>query len=547
MNNLFLETCRRRLLAVALVVAAAVTPVVSAQSAEEKWNPNAPRNEETFRAIIKAGAEPNRDVRARVAWVLGLMEQPEAVATLKKLAQDDSAEVRAGALFALRDLLPRGSIVEVKLDVPVGFALLRLAALDVASHLKFDQRVKLIEAALSAPEPAAALDREKAVRALTLDDPAAVRDTLKKTMQDAHALVRAATVVSLAVGNDDEAVSLVLAGLAEMDRADSFLVRAGACKALGLMKTDKGADQLYAAVADTHYYVRRSAIEAIVARKDPQGLPAIQRQATEADYTIRVAACQAMGAIIRKPSSPVLAGRLADDVPEVRAAADDALKLFPPELAYEALHEWVDYKDRTETRERVWRLLGEYGYEGSREVAWTHLNDPDAFVQVDALRILRKLADRRIIPHVKGLLKLNMKRMKNSPPPEGAIEESFLAATLFQLPDCVPGAIFIFKSAIVPPMAEPIYVPADTTVIAALEYVRVIKATEAIPAMKSLYNYAMEMRSDSLVKLSSVLHEMTGEDFPVPEVKKHEKPKGVYFIDIRKGGEEVDEGDAAGE
>jgi len=67
-----------------------------------------PRNEETLRAILKAAGESNRDVRDRVAWVIGRIGRRDTLSVLEELAQDEVVGVRAAALTAMTQLLPAG-------------------------------------------------------------------------------------------------------------------------------------------------------------------------------------------------------------------------------------------------------------------------------------------------------------------------------------------------------------------------------------------------------------------------------------------------------
>jgi len=496
---------------------------------EEKFRP--PRNEETYRAIVAAARESNRDVRARVAWVLGQTGREDAVPVLERLLNDPAPEVRAAALRALCELVPAGKEVPFAPDVPIKEPTLRVAALTAAAQLRFPQRRAVIDAAMDSGRPS---ERALAARALRLDTPKESRPALLKLLEDSHPLVRAAAVETLGAARDNEAVTRVLRALAERGEPDSFAVRAAACRALAEMRTERGLDELHQAVSDEHYFVRRSAIEAIMTLEDLPGVPAIQQRITDHDYTVRVAACRALGKLVDPTSPPHLAARLADEVPEVRQAADDALVTFPPDLAYKALLEWVDYKGLRETRRRVWRILGEYGHPGTREVAWAHVQpeDEDVPVRVAALKILRKLADRRIIPLVTSILQTPNGMMNRNPPPEGMVEESFKAGALFKLPEGTRlGKFILYRAQIM--MPDDGYMPSPATVVAVFEYFAALKRLDAVPAMERVFDFYKIQRDDTLLALKKALEELTGRTYELPPPVERAKPFGAYFIDIR--------------
>lgn len=496
-----------------------------------------PRNEATLQAILHAANEQNRDIRARVAWVIGQMERRDAETVLARLANDKTVGVRAAALSAMVKLLPRGTEVRVLLTVPVADAALREAALGAARHVRFKQRRELIQTTLDSTFVS---ERILGARALALDPPESARPLVEKMYSDRHALVRAAAVRVLGFAGDDNAAKLVLDALAEATAEDSFVVRAAACDALARMNISRGREQLYRATQDEHYLVRRSAVEAIEALNDPAGVPMVQQCITDDDYTIRVAACRALGKVIVAVSALYLAPRLADDVPEVREAADNALKTFPPDLAHRALLKWVDYRKRRETRMRVWRLLGEYGHPGTSEAAFSHLDDDAPFVRVDAFRILRKLQDKRIIPRVQALLQTKRATMMGrNPPLEGLITEAFKAGAIFKLRDGIDLAVFIFARSMANPMDEG-YMPSAGALIAAAEYVVAVDAREAVKVLERMYKRAtgdegmIAPGANGVMKaVASALETFTGKPHPLPPPPPRRKSVGVYFIDIR--------------
>ena len=500
-----------------------------------------PRNEATFRAILQAAGESNRDVRARVAWVIGQMERKDAGSVLSRLAVDETAGVRAAALSAMSKLLPRGAEVRVGMTVPVEDATLREAALAAAGHLRFDQRGELITTALGST---AVWERILGTRALVLDAPQAARPQLERMCRDRHALVRAAAVRVLGAAEDDAAGELVLGALAEAATTDSFVVRAAACEAIASMDCPGGREGLHKAIGDEHYLVRRSAVEALAALGDRAGMPLVQQRATDEDYTIRVAACRALGKVKVPASAPHLAARLADGVPEVRVAADDALKTFPPDSAQAALLKWVDYTQLSETRWRVWRLLGEYGHAGSREAAFSHLDDSAPFVRIDAFRILRKLKDERIMPRAIAILRTEPARMMKNAPLEGLVAEAFLAGSVFRLPEGSDLAGFVLARSMANPMDDG-YFPSGATLMAVAEYVVIVDARKTIPVLERMYKLmtdadvvAVGQGREVLKAVAGALEAFTGESYSLPPLPVLQEPVGVYFIDIQAKREE---------
>jgi len=215
------------------------------------------------------------------------------------------------------------------------------------------------------------------------------------------------------------------------------------------------------------------------------------------------------------------------------------------------LLKWVDYDERKETRERVWRLLGEYGHPGTRAAAFSHLDDDAPFVRIDAFRILRKLRDKRIIPRAQALLQTTTaKMMGENPPLEGLITESFRAGAIFELRDGINLAIFICARSMVEGEG---YIPSQVTVRAAVDYVVALDARQATKVLERMYHRATdeevlermyhwvtdeehniaEAHRGLATAVASALEKFTGEAHPLPSPPTRRKTVGVYFIDIR--------------
>lgn len=519
---------------IALVLAATILAGGSGlaqEGVEKKYLPV--RNEATFQAILNAAGEPNRDVRGRVAWVLSRIGRSDAADTLQQLAADPAPGVRAAALRAMCELLPMRTRVRVLLTVPVKDAALRNAALVAAERLFFEQRDAVIRTAL---QSSSVSDRLRAVRALRLDPPARARTRVLTALEDSHLLIRAAAVDVLGQAVDAEAVRLVFQALKDRSSQDSFRIRAAGCDALSRMNNPMGSTRLCKAVGDEHFFVRRAAIRALAALQDRNGLTAIQGQITDTDYTVRLACCTALGDMIARSSSPLLTARLDDDFPEVRAAADVALRRFPAEIAYRALLDYADYRKRRETRLRVWRILALYSHPETGDVALGHLEDPDRVVGGNALRILRKLGDRRAIPHVIGLL-----IPQSTPPFVTALqaEEALRIAVLFKLREPIPFAMDVFRRAINPPVSGRVYYPPEPVVIWSAKYAAAIRHEPAVAPLEQLMgSRRLHRRRDTLSAVAEALKTLTGRTYPLPpEEPKPPSRGGRYFVDVEASAE----------
>jgi len=511
------------------LIVAFVTTTSSFAAGEARPQRPAAKNEATYRAVLEAARDPNRDIRARVAWILGVLGRKDGLPTLRRLATEDPVPaVRAGALRAMAKILPTGSDVEVALTVPEEDADLRWAALEAAATLRFEQRDALVRAALDGTSLS---ERESAVRALALDAPRKSRPALLSALKGEHAPIRAAAARALGASKDPEAVSLVLEALAEKSAPDSFLVRAAACDAMARMKVAKGRNALRAAIADPHYLVRRSAIRAASRLGDRKAVPAVQSRATDDDYTVREVAVRALGELIDPTSPPRLAARLADDEPTVRALAEAALRKFPPNMAYKALLEYVDYRKLRETRQRAWRLLGEYAHPATVEIAFKYLRDRDAIVNTAAFHILRIHKDRRIIPRALELLKVPLMEQYLD---EHQVYEAFHAAILFDLKQPIGFAKVTLQRILVPPMSETAWVPSGEMAGPAAEYLAAMDHKPAVGLLEKIHNARAVSRPTRLA-VAAALEKLTGKKYPVPPAPPPAPPVMRLFLEVEEG------------
>jgi len=474
-----------------------------------------PRNEATFLQILKASKDPNRDVRSQVAWILGRVDRPEAISVLKGMLNDSVPDVRAAALRALCRQLPAGEVITPEMTVPVEDAGLRHAALAAAAHLRFKQREALIEAAMTSASPS---ERVLGLRALAFQSESRNRSLVLAALEDPNAVVRAAAVDALSAA-DANAISLILKSLAERTAGDSFVVRAAACRALARMKAVDGRKELHAAVSDEHCVVRREAIKALSALGDRSAVDVIRTRIADVDYTVRVAACVALGEMVEARSAPDLSDRLADHVIEVRAAAEEALAKFPPDVGYKVLLKYADYQERRETRVRAWRLLGLYGHPATKEMAFQRLGDSNLAVGAYALRVGRKLEDRRVIPHVINNI-LRTRRLReggDEGPTALQAEEGFRVAILFGLKESIPFAILALKRALDPPMASvPLYMPDPNTVVWIARYLVAVKHEAAVPLLERVVTDPRAPLPESTRRsVLEVLRKMTGKEYVV--------------------------------
>lgn len=489
-----------------------------------------PRNEATFRAVLAAAREPNRDVRCEAAWALGRMGRVDAQPALEALVADAVPEVRAAALRALADLLPRGGSIVVTMAVPVEDPITRRAALVAAGNLLFNQREELIRRALAGEDP---LEKIMALEALRLTPSAAAKPLAEAALKEARADVRAAALRAFGLCAGAGGAAQVVPFLVERSSSESFAVRAAACDALREMKPPKPPPALLAAAADEHFLVRRAAIRAIVATGDPAALPAAQTRIADSDYTVRLTVCKELGEFIDGSSAPLLAKRLADEVSEVRDVAAASLALFPPETVFACLGEYLDDAARVDSRRRAWRLLGEYAYPPSADAACAHLRDADGDVLGCAFRVMRKLSDRRAIPRVVELLTFTADKM---PPPEAAAEEAFRMAIMFELKEPVPSAMYVLGLACspVPPMQP--FMPSAGISEWSAHYLAALDQKQAVPLLEKIYGGLKTDDSNFARAVSAALEKLTGQPHPLaPPPSRAEV--GHYFIDVPSAAE----------
>ncbi|HRU06942.1 MAG TPA: HEAT repeat domain-containing protein, partial [Candidatus Brocadiia bacterium] len=193
--------------------------------------PLPPSEERIYQDILKAAAEPDRDVRAQVAIVTSLIGRKDALPTLRRLLADPAPVVRIAALRALPSLLPAGSQAPFEVEPPVEDAFLRAALLTAAAQYTFKGRDALVAAALDHGSPS---DKELALRALGLDKTAKALEVLLKALEDANPRIRAAALAGLGLMPQPQAAEAAAKALAD----PSFLVRAAACQSLAAARAE---------------------------------------------------------------------------------------------------------------------------------------------------------------------------------------------------------------------------------------------------------------------------------------------------------------------
>jgi len=503
-----------RILAALILAALAGLPAVAQEDPDA--DKVLPHNEATLQAILHAAGESNRDVRTRVAWVLSRLVQQDTLTALETLAQDPAPEVRAAALRAMGRMLPAGRTVRVKLEVPVADPSLRTAALAAARTLLFDQRLSLLQHAL---RQGSVEEKELAVQALALDPPSVSAPHLQAALRDEHPVVRRAAVLAIARSGNAAAAAQVAAAFADKQP----IVRAAACQAVAMLKSAEGREHVFRAVSDEHFYVRRCAVQALAALGDNAAAGAVQSRIDEPDCTVREAACAALGALIHPSSPPFLADRLADEVPEVRKAAADALAGFPPEMAHAAVLKYVE-DQRTETRRIAWWVLGEYGFKDNADLALAHIEDKDPDVRGYAMRILRKVDDRRIVPHVVKML--STAALEKAADLEAS--EALIIAGHLQIKEPVPSAIRILKLTVNPPL-EPPWMPTQGMVRGSVEYLAAINHKPAISLIQSPFEISKQDRELGPV-CAAALEKLTGRKYELSFATGPQK--GTFFITV---------------
>lgn len=487
--------------------------VVGGAHAQRRSGYDHPPTEESYRALIKAAEDPNRDVRARVAWVLGRIGEEKGAATLLELAADPTETVRVDAVRALRYTLPKGSRIRLVLDVETAGAPLRRAALLAAELFEFEQRESLVRDAWDNGPPH---EKALAIRALSLNQTPGKAEMIEAALAGEHVAVQVEAIEVLGKEGSESAVGTVL-GYAD---SDNFELRAAMCRAAAHAKAERALPVLRDACGDTHYLVRRDAIRALVALGSTVSVPAIQARIDEQDYTVRVAACEALGEMVTPTSPPYLARRVSDEIIEVRDAAQAALMKYPADMAYRDVMQYGGTEHKADTRVRIWSILGEYGHPDTADYAFEHLEDDNRMVQGYAMRIMRKQGDRRSIPHIKKTLTLENTQVAS----EVDVEESFRAAGMFEMKEFTGLAKRLLALILNPP--EEFY-PSDGMLIGCFVYLAAVDHQQAVPLMEELYEAGAG--DEQMVIMAEALNKLTGKTYELPVRRT---PVGRYFIDV---------------
>lgn len=323
-------------------IAAALLAASALAADETQAKDYAAANARTYQALIDLLAHPNRDVRVRAAWALGLIDAPAARPALEKLTAEEQPEVvRRAALEALG-----------RAETPPKDTDALLADLD-ATDLRTRHRA-LVALAERGPHPRRVADRvlpllndpeplisAAACRVLARVRVAGLKDRLLPLLEAEHFMVRRAAARTVAEHRISAAGPRLVAMLKDAD----YTVRAAAAWALGEMGLRAGIEPVADRLADRAPEVRRAAAQALVAYGPDAALNAATRRLLSKD-------------------SPVAARRLAAHV----------------------LVQWADPR--------------------AADAAAVALVDPDHVVRADALRALALAEDPRAVAHALDLLAL---------------------------------------------------------------------------------------------------------------------------------------------
>jgi len=375
------------------------------------------------------------DHRKFLVDALGVIGEGDATPVLTRLLTDNDPNLRVAAAEALRQIGGTGAKAALRGLLAAADLTLRLAALEGLAVLQVEVQVSEIRPSLEEP-----VLRKAAIRLLGWSrDPVAVPhlvDALRDSRRALHAAATVALATLLRHGDDDEVdeVRRMLGGLGPDARAHVVAVFASsdpeARRAAAAVLGGAGASEFAAAVAEgladpsiadaclvALSTMGASAVDAVLAaaeRVEPdlradlydavaalgQGGDEVDRALGEAargeDERSAAAALRALGAVGGAGAGERAAAALGDDsLPEVAAAAATALgRLAVRGLAPGAASLLADVglaSPLGEVRAAASLALSELGGDSAADVLAPHLEDPEPYARLAAIRALGTL------------------------------------------------------------------------------------------------------------------------------------------------------------
>jgi HEAT repeat protein len=303
----------------------------------------------SLRCLIEALKDANPLIRANAAYLLGTLQDPEAL----------------------------GPLTEVMKDADPG---VRTKACEAAGVFREPKTIDFFEERLEDPEPAV---RAKAAEALGAIQDRRSAGVLVLYLKDSSESVRVEIVRALGRLASKNAVT----GLIGMMNDEDMKVRAASAEALGLTGDDGGIAVLVHALED----------ENPVAEKAQEALEKIGKKSVEAlvsmcshpDAQARARALETLGRIGDRRACPVLSNALQDSEALVRQKAVEALgglqdiEIGSLEEVYRLGDDWM--------RKQAVEFLGKSGVRAAIEPLENAVRDPHPAVQTAAISSLGML------------------------------------------------------------------------------------------------------------------------------------------------------------
>ena len=303
---------------------------------------------QAIQLLVSALKDPEAEVREVVAKALGRIRDPKAIAALINALHDPAGPVREATVSSLRqigDMEAVEALVGCLKDPQGGVRWQVAKTLErFGWQPRNDQEKLLRDIALGDYFHAAQLG-EMAVDALVkcLNDETCrnrrgiiealgyiggerVIHVLLKALKNTELSVRIAAIDALKEAHDPRAVPALISCLKEHDPG----MRAAAASALGSFDRS-GVMALNGVLKDSHWAVRKAAVEAIGRAKEIGMVEALYPLLKDVDHDVREATCDTLGKLKQQRAVTALVLALIDSQTSVRTCAAVALRDIEPD------------------------------------------------------------------------------------------------------------------------------------------------------------------------------------------------------------------------
>jgi HEAT repeat protein len=303
---------------------------------------------QAIQLLVSALKDPETDVREAAAKGLGRIRDPKAIAALINALHDPAGAVREATVSSLRqigDMEAVDALVGCLKDPQGGVRwqvaktlerfgwqprtdqerLLRAVALGDYFHAA-QLGEMAIDALVKCLNDETCRNRRGIIEALGYIGGERVINVLLKALTNADGAVRIAAVDALKTARDPRCVPALINCLQDQEPG----MRAAAAGALGAF--DRGGVRALAeAVKDSHWAVRKAAVEAIGQTKEASLVEALYPLLKDVDHDVREATCDALGKLRQQRAVTALVFALIDSQTSVRSCAAVALRDIEPD------------------------------------------------------------------------------------------------------------------------------------------------------------------------------------------------------------------------